>query len=91
MTIVEITGKAKEYREVQAMVKQLEEEAEALKAEMITELEAQGVSTLQADVFTIKWMPYSSSRVDTTALKKELPEIAERYTKITEARRFQVA
>ena len=43
MTIVEITGKAREYREVQAMIKQLEEEAEALKGEMIAELEAQGV------------------------------------------------
>ena len=91
MTIVEITGKAREYREVQAMIKQLEEEAEALKGEMIAELEAQGVSTLQADIFTIKWAAYKSSRVDTTALKKELPEIAEKYTKTTEARRFQVA
>ena len=91
MTIVEIKGKAKEYREIQAMIKQLEDEAEALKATMIAELEAQGVSTLQADIFTIKWTAYKSNRVDTTALKNELPEIAERYTKVTEAKRFQVA
>ena len=91
MTMLEITGKAKEYRELQVMIKQLEEEAEALKADMICELEAQGTDTLQADIFTIKYTAYKSSRVDTTALKNELPDIAARYTKISEAHRFQVA
>lgn len=33
----------------------------------------------------------TDSRVDTTALKKELPEIAARYTKTTTARRFTFA
>ena len=91
MTMLEITGKAKEYREIQALLKQLEEEADALKAEMIAELEAQGVDSLNADIFTIKYTAYKSNRLDTTALKNELPDIAARYTKVTEARRFQVA
>ena len=91
MTIVEITEKAKQYRELQTFIKQLEEEAEALKAAMIAEMEAQNTDTLQADIFTIKWTAYKSSRLDTTALKNELPEIAARYLRTTEARRFQVA
>ena len=91
MTIFDITGKAKEYREIQAMIKELEGEAEALKATMIAELEAQNTDTLQADVFTIKWTSYTSNRIDSTALKNELPEIAARYTRTTEAKRFQVA
>lgn len=91
MSTFEITNKAREYREIQAMIKQLEDEAEALKAEITAQMEAQQVDTLQADVFTVRWTLYSSSRVDTTALKKELPEVAARYTKTTEAKRFQVA
>jgi len=91
MTILEITNKAKQYRELQTLIKQLEEEAEALKSDMIAELDANGVSTLQADVFTIRWQAYKSNRVDTTALKNELPDIAARFTRTTEARRFQVA
>jgi len=91
MTTVEIAGIAKEYRELQAMIKELEDEAEAIKATMIAELEAQGTDTLQAGIFTIKWTAYCGSRVDTTALKKELPDIAARYTRSTESRRFQVA
>ena len=91
MTMVEITGKARQYRELQTFIKDLEAEAEALKADMIGELQAQGVDTLQADVFTIKWTAYKSSRVDTTALKSELPDIAARFTRTSEAFRFQVA
>ena len=33
----------------------------------------------------------SSSRIDTTLLKKELPEIATLYTKTTESKRFNFA
>ncbi len=91
MSTVEITTKAREYREIQAMIKQLEDEAETLKSEITAQMEAQSTDTLQADVFTVRWTLYSSSRVDTTALKKELPDVAARYTKTTETRRFQVA
>jgi len=91
MSSTELTTKARDYRELQAMIKELEAEADALKAAIIAEMEARGADTLQADVFTIKYTAYSSNRVDTTALKKELPDIAARYTKTTAARRFQVA
>jgi len=87
----ELTTRAKEYRELQAMIKELEAEAEAVKANITAEMEALGVDTLQADVFTIRWTAYTSQRVDTTALKKELPDVAAHYTKTSEARRFQVA
>ena len=86
-----LTEKAREYRELQAMIKDLEAEVEAVKASITAELDAQGVDTIQADIFTIKWTAYTSSRIDTTAIKKELPDIAARYTKTTEARRFQLA
>lgn len=33
----------------------------------------------------------TSSRIDTTALKKALPEVAERYTKTSETKRFTFA
>ena len=91
MSTVEITGKAREYREIQAMIKELEDAAEALKTAITAEMDARSVDTLTADVFTIRWTAYTSQRVDTTALMKELPDVAARYTKTTEARRFQVA
>jgi predicted phage-related endonuclease len=91
MTNLDMTKAAKDYREIQAMIKELEAEAEAIKAKITAEMDAQQTDTLQADIFTIKYTAYTTSRVDTTALKKELPDVAARYTKTTEARRFQVA
>ena len=73
------------------MIKQLEEEAEAVKQELISELTAQGTEKLTADIFTVKYITVESERVDTTAIKKELPEVAARYTKKSVAKRFSVA
>ena len=83
--------KAREYRELQAMIKELEAEAEALKQAMIHEMDVLKVDTLHAGEYTIRWSIYESSRLDTTALKKALPEVAAQFTKQATATRFQVA
>ena len=86
---MDLTTKAKEYKELQVFIKQLEEEAEALKAAIIDGMG--GRDTVHVDIFTIRNTTYTSNRVDTTAFKKEMPDVAARYTKSYEARRFQVA
>lgn len=91
MSSVELLSKVREFKELQIFIKQLEEEAEALKSLITAEMDARETDKLTVDVFTIKYTAYQSNRVDTTALKKELPEIAERFTKTTEARRFTIA
>ena len=45
---------------------------------------------LIAGAYKVSWKTFTSSRVDTTALKKELPDIAAHYTKKTTARRFSI-
>jgi len=90
MTQNELKKAAYDYRDLQTMIKELEADAEAIKAAIIAHLDAENIDTVQADVFTIKHTPYTSSRIDTAAIKKELPDIAARYTKTTETRRFQV-
>jgi len=80
----------RQLKELTAFIKELEQEAEIHRQAIIDEMTAQHTDSLQIDVFTVKWTPYSSSRVDTTALKRELPEVAERFTKITETRRFAI-
>ena len=46
--------------------------------------------TLIAGAFKVDWKTVVSSRIDTTALKKALPDIAERFMKQTTTRRFYV-
>ena len=45
---------------------------------------------LTAGAYKVSWKTFTSSRIDTTALKKELPDIAAQYTKQTTARRFSI-
>ncbi len=45
---------------------------------------------LTAGAYKVSWKTFTSSRVDTTALKKALPDVAAQYTKTTTARRFSI-
>ena len=49
---------------------------------------AAGVESLAGSEHKATYKAVTSSRVDTTTLKKELPEVAARYTKTTTTRRF---
>ena len=65
----------------------LGEEVAALKAHMT----AQGVDVLSGTEHKATYKAFTSSRIDTTTLKKEHPDIATAYTKTTTAKRFTFA
>lgn len=64
---------------------------ESLKDQLKERMTAAGVESLVGSEHKATYKAVTSSRVDTSALKKELPEIAARYTKTTTARRFTFA
>ena len=89
MIINEIEAKARELRQLQVLIEEAQAEAEAIKDALKA---AMGDSeSIQAGEYKITWKAVTSSRIDTTALKKALPDVAERFTKETTTRRFCVA
>ena len=89
MSIHEIEAKARELRQLQALIEEAQAEAETIKDAIKA---AMGDSeTIQAGEYKITWKAVTSSRIDTTALKKAMPDVAERFTKETTSRRFCVA
>lgn len=64
---------------------------ESLKDQLKAQMQATGADTLAGDEHKATYKAVTSSRVDTTALKRDLPEIAAQYTKTTTARRFTFA
>ncbi|MCF2616371.1 hypothetical protein JQM68_04085 [Oscillibacter valericigenes] len=89
MSINEMEAKARELRQLQALIDEAQAEAEALKDAIKA---AMGDSeSIQAGEYKITWKDVTSSRIDTAALKKALPDVAERFTKETTVRRFTVA
>lgn len=85
----ELTEKIRELKSLQALIQEAEQEAEAIKdvikAHMGTEEE------LRAGEYKVTWKSVQSSRFDSTALKKTLPDTYAAFVKQTESRRFCIA
>lgn len=89
MSSKEMESKARELRQLQALIEEAQQEAEALKDALKA---AMGdAETVTAGEYRITWKAVTSSRIDTGALKKAMPEVAAAFTKETTVRRFCVA
>lgn len=88
MSIKEMTSKVQELMELKRMQEELEAEITTLQDEIKAGMGDQ--EQITAGAYKITWKPITSSRLDSAALKKALPEVAERFTKITTIRRFTV-
>lgn len=86
MSTNELTEKIREYRELQALIEEAQAEAEAVKD---TIKAAMGDSEeLRAGEYRVTWKPVKSSRIDATALRRAMPDVAAAFTKENTARRF---
>lgn len=89
MSEKELTAKIKLLREMQRMAEEAQAEAEALKDEIKALMG--DTEELRAGEYRITWKPVQASRIDTAALKRAMPELAERFTISSTSRRFVIA
>ena len=89
MSINELEAKVRELKELQTLIEEAQDEAEAIKDQLKAHMGER--EELRAGGYKITWKPVTSSRLDATALRKALPEVAERFTHSTTVRRFCVA
>lgn len=85
---LELSRVAKRARKLQLQIDALSADLEALKNTLKMEMEMREVDTLTGDDWKITYKTIVSNRLDTTAIKKELPEIAARYNKQIYSKRF---
>ena len=89
MSMNELENKCRELRQLQALIEEAQAEAEAIKDAIKAHM---GDSdTAYAGEYKITWKAVTSSRIDTAALKKALPDVAQAFTRETTTRRFVVA
>ena len=91
MSINEMDAKIKELRELRRMADELAREIESITDSIKTHMDVQGVDTISGMDWKVSYKAVTSSRLDTSALKKALPDLAQQFTKTTTARRFCVA
>ena len=78
----------KELLELKRMKEELEAEITAMEDEIKKVMGDEELLT--AGAYKVSWSNVTSTRLDTTALKKALPDVAAAYTKTTTVRRFSV-
>ena len=89
MSTIELESKCRELRQLQALIDEAQQEAEAIKNAIKASMG--DCESLQAGEYKISWKPVETARIDTASLKKHCPELAANYTKTTIIRRFIVA
>ncbi len=89
MSINEIESKVRELRQLQALIEEAEQEAEAIKNQIKAHMG--NSEELRAGEYKITWKAVTASRLDSKALKAALPDVVERFTRTTTSRRFCIA
>lgn len=89
MSANELEKKVRELRQLQSLIEEAQAEAEAIKDQIKAHMGQ--AEELRAGEYKITWKPVTSSRLDSKALRASAPELVERFTKTTTARRFCVA
>ena len=80
-----------ELRELRRMADELTAAIDTIQDAIKAEMTAAGVDVLTGSDWKATWKPITSSRIDTAALKKALPDLAAQFTETSTVRRFSVA
>lgn len=89
MSSHELESKIRELRQLQSLIDEAQAEAESIKDAIKAIMGEQ--EELKAGEYKVTWRTVKTARIDSNALKKALPDIAEQFTTETTVRRFCVA
>ena len=71
-----------QIHDLEIKAKKIKEQEEKLKAILLKAMEDNNIKKWEDDVLTISYIaPTTRNSIDTTKLKKDMPEVAEKYTK----------
>ena len=87
----EIIIRINELTELRQMIEELNAEAEAIQDEIKAHMTESDTDTITAGRYKVTWKAVTSTRIDTAALRKDLPEICQKYGKTSTTRRFNIA
>lgn len=88
MGTLELDSKIKELRELRRMAEEVQAEIDSLQDAIKAEMTARSVDTLAGADWKATWKEVTSNRLDSTAFKKALPDVAAAFTKTSVSRRF---
>ena len=90
MSQEEIITTVEALQELRRMQEELEAAIEAAQERIKTHMLVNGAETLTAGAWKVSYKAVTSSRFDSTAFRKAMPDLAARFTRSTTTRRFTV-
>lgn len=90
MSTNELLSTVNELQELKRMQEELASEIEALTDRVRDHMRATEADTAIVGAYKVMYKPITSSRLDSTALKKALPDVAERFTKQSTSYRLTI-
>lgn len=91
MSTNDLVMKVEKLKELEELLEEVKTEAESVRDEIKQEMLTQDTEELEAGQYIIRWTSVLTTRFDTTAFKKVLPEVYKAYTKQITSRRFSIA
>lgn len=79
----------REIAEYTRMAEEVAATLDSLKDILKKHMEENGLDSIAGSEHKASYKAVTSSRIDTTALKRDMPEIAAKYTKTTVTKRFR--
>ena len=91
MATTELISKLNDLAQLRRLADDLDAEITAIQDEIKAHMAAAQTDTLTAGAFRVVWKSVTSTRIDTAALRRELPEVWQEYGKTTTTKRFTVS
>ena len=92
MSNVALETRCTDLQELKRMKEELEAEITAIEDQLKAHMAEKGIDAFTAGAFKVTWKEVTSTRLDTTAMKKAMPaEVLAPFTKTTTTKRFNVA
>ena len=91
MATNELISKLNDLAQLRRLADDLDAEISAIQDEIKAHMAAAQNDTLTAGAFRVVWKSVTSTRIDTAALRRELPEVWQEYGKTTTTKRFTVS
>ena len=91
MNANELDKKVDQIRSLKRLIEEAEAEITGIEDEIKARMTELDTDELRGGTCKVTWKQTSSTRIDSKTLKKELPDIAAKYSTVTIYRRFLIA
>lgn len=90
MGIIATENRINKLQKLEAQIKALEAEADAIRNEIKADMEAKGVDELRTKNFVVRWKEIITSRFDSKAFRASMPELYHQFEKPSRSRRLTI-